>query len=155
MLPFSAYLCLLALGASQGLPPEVVRGSWSQVALLTPGQRVEVHPFTGKRVRGQFRSSDTETLSIEAKSGQISFKRTDVRVLKVRRGSGRVRNAAIGAAIGGGIAGGITIAVLHRDLDDSLAVAIILVMAASGAAIGFAIGMIPAAYNTIYEVNRP
>ena len=151
----TAYFCLLTLYAPLMEAQEVRRGSWNQVAALTTGQRIEIHPFDGKRVRGRFRASDAESVSIDANKDIFTVKRADVRLLKVRRASGRVRNAGLGAAIGGGIGGGVTAGILHGDLDDSLAVAIILVMAVAGASAGFAIGLIPAAYNTLYEAQRP
>jgi hypothetical protein len=149
------YLCLLMLLTPVLPAQEVKRGSWSQVAALTPGQRIELHPFKGNRVRGEVLSATPDGVSIELQSGQVTFDRRDVRVVKVRRGSSRFRNAAIGALIGGGIAGGVSAAALHRDNDDGMAAAITLILTMIGAGAGFAVGLIPTAYSDIYEAQRP
>jgi hypothetical protein len=154
MIRHVAFVCLLGL-ITPLLAQQSRRGDWSQVASLTTNQGIELHPFRGSRLRGRFLAATPQTISLDLQSGQRTFNRTDVRLIKVRRGSARIRNAGFGALIGGGIAGGVSAAALHRDFDDGLGAAITVLLTMIGAGVGFAVGLIPAAYGTLYEAQRP
>ncbi|MEJ7608851.1 MAG: hypothetical protein WKF37_21900 [Bryobacteraceae bacterium] len=153
MMKTIAWLAIFSILAP-ALPGQTLKkGNWNQVAMLDVGQKLEIYPHSGDPVRGKFQSTTPENISILAGSRNLTTARSEVRVLKVRRKAGRLRNAWIGAAIGGGILGGITLAAVGGDLG-GLGAAVVGVLGGLGAFVGFVVGMIPAAYTTLYEVER-
>src|SRR5689334_11273406 len=82
---------------------------WTQLGQrLRAGDRIQVYPkASGSKSEGIFvRSSDTE-IRLTAGNKEIALERSQIRRIKVKRASARVRNGLIGAAIGGGATGGL------------------------------------------------
>jgi hypothetical protein len=150
-----ALLCILLLLTSALQAQTVTGGSWSSVQLLSAGQDIEVHRFGMPRVSGNFVSATPDAVVVGQRSGRVMVPRTDVREVKVRRASRRLRNGAIGAAIGAGAGGGVTALALHRDFDgDGLAAAITVIIAMIGAGVGFGIGLAIPGYGTVYRAVK-
>jgi hypothetical protein len=85
----------------------------------------------------------------------VTVPRTDVREVKVRRASRRVRNGVIGAAIGAGVGAGATAIALRGDFDgDGLAAAIAVIVAMIGAGVGLGIGLAIPGYGTVYKAEK-
>jgi hypothetical protein len=149
-----ALLCAFLLLPCTAPAQQRADESWDAIARLKPQVKVEVHSFNGKKIRGEFRSATADSVSLLSQSGELTLARADVREFKVRRTSGRFRNAGVGAAIGGGVVGGILAAILRGDLnDDGLALPVFIVFTATAAIVGFGIGVAFPGYNTIYRVK--
>ncbi len=80
--------------------------SWGSVQLINMGQNIEVHRFGAERVSGKFLSITSDAIVVGGGSGNVTVPRTDVREVKTRRASKRLRNGAVGAAIGAGVGAG-------------------------------------------------
>ena len=80
--------------------------------------------------------------------------RSEVREIKLRRGSGRLKNAGIGAAVGAGVGAGLGLAVTGGDLED-LGAAVFALLTTVGTVAGFGLGFIPPGYGTIYKADQP
>lgn len=146
-------VCLLAtLSAADA--QEVTRGSWQQVMALTPGERIRVEEFGGKRITGRLAAATPDSVTIATSSGESKFERAGVRQVSVRRASARTRNAAIGAAVGAGVGVGLSVALLAAGGGSDAAREIVAAGTAIGAGIGFGLGWIPSGYATMYKARR-
>jgi hypothetical protein len=152
MRSLGSLICVLVLLQGSVAAQQPGKGSWDAITQLRRQEKVEVYPVKGKRTRGVFRSATNDSVTVSRDSRDITFAKSDVREVKVRRTSGRFRNAGIGAAVGGGIVGGIIAIAIRGDFDDGMALAIFTVFTSVAALTGFAIGVAFPGYNTIYKV---
>ncbi len=81
--------------------------SWEALHELKSGDRIEVVDDAGKQHKGIYAAHSADAISLTSRNSQVSIDRAHVRRVKVRSGTRRVRNLAIGAGIG--LALGLTI----------------------------------------------
>ena len=127
---------------------------WQRVESVTPGTQIQVKRFDKTKVKGRFVSAGDSALTVTAEGGELRIARTDIRQVRVRRASGRLKGGAIGAAIGA--AGGIVVAIaLGGALTDGDGVSseAAAALGALGAGIGFGIGLIPPGYVEVYKAR--
>ena len=74
--------------------------------------------------------------------------------MKLRKASGRAKNAGIGAAVGAGVGAGIGVAVIQGDFED-LGAAIFTIFIMIGSAVGFGLGFLAPGYGTVYKAQQP
>jgi hypothetical protein len=128
---------------------------WQRVQSLAPGTEVQVRPFDGKTVNGRFVSAEESALTVRLESTEMRIGRSEIRLVRAKRGSARLKGGAIGAAIGA--AAGLLIAVaLDGALTDGNGVSreAAGVLSALGGGIGFGLGVIPTGYVKIYKARR-
>jgi hypothetical protein len=138
------------LTAVQKAPPP--DAAWNRVQSLKPGEKVEVHRITKKKLRGALVSVASDSITVEVQNLPIAIPRSEIRRLKVESESQRSKNAAIGAGIGAG--GGIAAAIiLDGALTDGNGVSgsAAVLLGGLGSAAGFVIRIMRRAYKTIYE----
>ena len=148
--------CMLMLLLVPGAPAQTVTsGGWGSVQLLNEGQKIQIQRFTTDPVAGKFLSATPDAVVVRQRSGDMTISRTDVREVKARRASRRLRNGAIGAAIGAGAAAGVTALAVRDDFDggDGLGAAVTLVLGIMGAGVGFVVGMLSPGYGPVYKAT--
>ena len=157
---FIRFLCCVALSyaltpsdaQSQVSTGKTSGAEWLQVRSLSPGEQVQVRLVTKKKIHGSVVSVTDSELVVSAKSGQVNIARSEIRQIGVKRDSARLKKGAIGAAIGAasGVIGGV---IADGALSDGNGVneGATAKLAALGAAIGFGVKALPAAYSTIYK----
>lgn len=125
---------------------------WSTVQALHPGDFVEVRLQKKETFRGTLVSSTEIALTVDAKSGQTTTARSDIKEVKVKRGRGRsqILGAAIGAA-----SGVATAAILDGALTDGngMSGSAAVFFGAVGAAVGLAITSFRSDYKTVYKAR--
>ncbi len=129
---------------------------WTQLRQrLQPGDRIQVYSKTQRsKSEGIFvRSSDTE-IRLTADHKEIGLERPQIRSIKVRRTSARVRDGLIGAAIGGGATAAIAGGISARYGDGPFPPEIIGGAIALGTGIGFLVGIGAPGYQTVYKAPR-
>jgi hypothetical protein len=151
---FVSYLCIALLLAPFAEGQNATRGTWESVRSITPGRKVQVYGFGPERFDGQFGSASADSITVTSKSGERTVPRSGIREIKLRKPSGRMKNAGISAAVGGGIGGGVGLAITGGHVD-GLEGALVLFLAGLGAVAGFAGGSIPAGYGTVYKAQQP
>jgi hypothetical protein len=150
-----AFLCILLLLAPEIQSQTVTGGSWGSVQLLNIGQNIEVHRFGTERVSGKFLSVTPDAIVVGRGSGNVTVPRTDVREVKTRRASRRLRNGVVGTATGAGVGAGATALALRGDFDgDGLAAAITVIVAMIGAGVGLGIGLAIPGHWTVYKAVK-
>jgi hypothetical protein len=150
-----ALSCMLMVLIASAQAQTVTEGSWGSVQLLNEGQKMQVHRFGTDSVTGKFLSATPDAVVVRQRSGNVTVLRTDVREVRARQASRRLRNGAIGAAIGAGAAGGVTALAVRDDFGEGggLGAGITFVLAMMGAGIGFVIGMLPPGYGPVYKAT--
>jgi hypothetical protein len=154
--------CCLALstdhiamaGGSQAPPDDRTTAQWQRVQSLLPGVQLQVRRLDKTTVKGSFVSADDSAITVKAEIGESRIARSDIRQVRAKRGSARLKGGAIGAAIGA--AGGIAIAVaLGGALTDGDGVSseAAAALGALGGGIGLAVGLIPTGYTKIYDAR--
>ena len=78
--------------------------SWTNLRDLSPGKRIEIIHTDGKSVNGSFVSWSAESITVHAKTQELSIARADVLRVRERRGPAATW---IGAGIGAGAGAGI------------------------------------------------
>jgi hypothetical protein len=149
-----SYLCITLL-LLPALPAQtVISGGWTNVQSITPGRKVQVYRFGTDRVDGEFRSASADGLVLASKAGERNIARREIREVKLRKASGRAKNAGIGAAVGAGVGAGIGLAVIRGDFED-LGAAIFVIFTMIGSAAGFGLGFLAPGYGTVYKAQQP
>ena len=148
-----SYLCIALLFTPIAKSQTVTRGDWATVQSLTPGRRVQVHRFGTDRVDGPFRSASADSIVVGTRTGDRTVSRTEIREVKLRKASGRLKNGAVGAAVGGGLGAGLGLAITRGDLED-LGAAILAFLTVVGASAGFGLGLIAPGYGTVYKADQ-
>ena len=158
----AAAYCMLALSAhlvaadreSQTATEGQSSAQWKRVQLVTPGAHIQVKRFDKTTVNGRFVSASDNALTIRAESGEARVARSEIRQVRVKRASGRLKRGAIGAAIGAasGVAIGVAMGGAMTD-GDGVSSGGTAAMGALGAGIGLGLGLIPAGYVAIYKVR--
>jgi hypothetical protein len=100
-------LMVLILGMALALPspassPQTRQGSWENVGRIAPGDTVMVVLNSTQSNEGKFKTSSTDSITIQTKSGEESFQRENVLRISARGQKHRGRNVLIGASIGAG-----------------------------------------------------
>ena len=141
-------------GGSQTKTEEQSSAQWKRVQSVAPGAQIQVKRFDKTTLNGRFVSAVDSALTISSDSGETRIARSDIRQVRARRASGRLKGGAIGAAIGA--AAGITIAVaLGGALTDGDGVSseAAAALGALGAGIGLGLGLIPPGYVEVYKAR--
>ena len=128
--------------------------SWSNLAGLRAGQKIEVVDMKLKAVTGNFSAFTGDAISLLAGKDQITISRADVLSVKNRGASHRKRNTLLGLAIGaaGGVAAGAILGA--RSSEDGEIPVFLIVTAPVGAGIGGAVGaVLPAGQVTVYRAK--
>jgi len=156
----TALCCLMALNGrlvagefnGQGVPDQQISVQWQRVQSLSPGAYVEVSQSDKKKVRGRMVSTAVDALTIATDHGELNILRTDIRQVRLKRDSARLKGASIGAAIGAasGVAIGVALGGALTD-GDGVSLEAAAKLGALGAGIGFGIGLIPTGYTTVYK----
>jgi hypothetical protein len=154
---------LTAVAHSQGPGADRNRRELGFRPAAQHGQNIEVHRFGAEPVSGKFLSVTPDVIVVGRGSGSVTVLRTDVRQVKARRASRRLRNGVVGAAIGVGVgaaigvgvgAGGTAFAV-RGDFDgDGLAAALTVIVAMIGAGVGLGVGLTIPGYGTVYKAVK-
>ena len=134
--------------------PEQSSAQWQRVQSLAPGAHIQIKRFDKTTVKGRLISTDDKAMTVSAKGSELSIPKTDIRQVRARRASGRIKGGAIGAAIGA--ASGIAIAIaLGGTLTDGDGVSseAAVALGTLGAGIGFGLGLVPPGYVAIYEAR--
>jgi hypothetical protein len=129
-----------------------VRGDWSAVQSLAPGEKIAVHLKDGDRLTGRFDTASDTNISFKRDGKQVTLTRESIGRVQVSRGKTRWKGALVGAGIGGGLGtagGGYLVA---RGANVPALVGGSVLGAAAGAAVGAAIGL-GTNYDTIYEAR--
>jgi hypothetical protein len=115
---------------------------------------VQVRRFDKTTVKGRFSSASDGTLVVTTDGGDVSLDRGDVRQVRVRRASARLRGGALGAVIGAAAGIGIAVALGGALTDgDGVSSEAAAALGTLGGGIGFAAGLIPRGYTTIYKAR--
>jgi hypothetical protein len=160
----SSLLSLVLTSTAFGQTEEAKKGSWQNVLGLSPGAKVRVLRMDSTETSGRVETISTAGIGISSKSGVVSVRRSDVRLVTVPRPvSRRGRHVALAAMIGAGAGAGIlgtAVAIDNRALsnDGRLLAGHALLGALGGALIGAAIGaplgLVVSGHETIYERRR-
>jgi hypothetical protein len=128
--------------------------SWDELRGLRSGETVKVMDTAGKEYRGTFRSVSPESITIQTEQGEQAIGRRQVRRVRVRSSSRRIRNLLIGAAVGVAIGATIdqTLGVYFRNESNQTAAARAVTYIAPIGIFG-GIGAALPGYRTIYK-NR-
>ena len=139
--------------AALTLPAAAIEG-WDRVASLAHGTKIEVLPQgrSQPHIKGTVLSSSPEALRVQANSGEFSWQRAEIRIVKIAAPGRRTRNGLIGVAIGGavGLAIGEGVCVYCRNEGHPG-------FGAAGLAVGAGVGALaslPTPYQTIYKAPR-
>jgi hypothetical protein len=159
---FMAILLTPLLGSAQAQP--VASGSqtkqplseWTNLSVLTPGQKIEIVEKSRTKHRGGFVLLTDTSISIREAAGEGAILRQDVRSVKVKKG--RLRHAAIwgigGAAAGVGAGVLLTNAASKTDPSASSSDAGIIAGGVIGAIVGLlagaGVGSLIPAYRALY-----
>ena len=141
---FAVLLCGLPLAAE----------SWDVVRGLDPGRPVEVRNAAGEDRRGALRAVSADSISLQTDKGEITFQRADVRRVRVKSGSRRVRSILIGVAIGatiGLIADNTVGAYVRNETGEGTGARAVTYLAPIG--IFGAIGAALSPYRTVYRAR--
>lgn len=97
-------ICVLAVsGAALAQTP----ASWGNLSVLRAGQDIQVVEVTSKKHLGSFVNVSDTAISFRETAGDRTLQKQDVRSVRLRKGSRRLRHTLIGAAIGAGAGAGI------------------------------------------------
>jgi hypothetical protein len=127
------------------------RGSWNNISILDSGQKIQVRDRAGNQSDGKFVAASLDDLTVRYSGREVVIPRADVSRVRVRSSAGRLKNGGIGAAIGGGVTSAIVLISSRGEEKDSLYLAVLVVLGAMGATAGFVVGLLPAAWKTVYE----
>jgi hypothetical protein len=131
---------------------KAIRGDWSAVQTLSPGEKIVVRLKDGDRLKGSFDSANDTGINFKHDGKQVTLTRESIGRVQINRGKARLKGALAGAAIGGGLGtagGGYLVA---RGANVPALVGSSIFGAAAGAAIGAAFGL-GTNYDTIYEAR--
>ena len=149
-----AYLFALLICAAQAAAPATPNDAWERVGTIAAGTELRVETAAGKREGRLVSANDTGITLRRGDAPEETIARADVRRVRARQGSHRMRNTIIGSAIGLG-AGAIVYGTLGGLLKNEGAEGVevlLLLPAAAGALIGAAL---PAKRMvTVYQVPR-
>jgi hypothetical protein len=123
--------------------------SWDNLAKIQAGQRIEVVDTKFRKFNGKFVSVTREEFSLRVKNEVVTFQKSEVARVGLRRS--RSRRAFIGMLIGLGIGGGLTpMGWAAGEENGSAALALLPVGLGLGAGIGAAL---PPSYQKVYQVE--
>jgi hypothetical protein len=149
----TAMLCIAPLTLSvQSVQAQTVAPGWETVQALPAGSNVQVVSVASGKFKGALITATADSLMLRDGSGDRSIARAEVRELKVRDQSRRIRRGIITTLIGlgaGAAAGWAACVYCANEGHDMLT----LPGAAGGAAIG-AVGFAFPGYRTVYKVAR-
>lgn len=146
-------ILLLLLGAPAALAAQEQHRSWSNLAGLRPGRKIEVIEFNMKRHAGDFLAVTDELLTLKESGSDVSIKREDIARVSTSSGPRRGEHALIGLVVGGaigaaiGAASGSSTGFLGGSSRGIAALVGIVIGAPSGAVVG---AVIPA-HTTLYR----
>jgi ferric-dicitrate binding protein FerR (iron transport regulator) len=147
-----ALILVLALVAPVAAQSTNMRGDWSAVQSLSPGEKIAVRLKDGDRLTGRFDSATDTNINFKHDGKQVTLTRESIGRVQINRGKSRVKGALVGAGIGGGVgtaAGGYLVA---RGAYVPALVGGSIVGVAVGATVGAVIGL-GTNYDTIYEAR--
>ena len=131
---------------------KAVRGDWSEVQTISPGEKIVVRLKDGDRLTGRFDSASDTNINFKHNGKQLTLTRESIGRVQISRGPARLKGALIGAGIGAGLGtagGGYLVA---RGANVPALVGGSVLGTAAGAALGAAIGF-GTNYDTIYEAR--
>lgn len=86
------------------------QSGWAKLSALQPGAQIQVVDTSAKVHSGSFVSASDTAIDLRGTSSEQSIQKSDVRQVKLVKGSSRGRHALIGGAIGAGAGAGIGVA---------------------------------------------
>jgi hypothetical protein len=126
---------------------------WSSVQSISRDTQVKVRT-TSADVSGAFSSASADSIVVRTDSGERAIQRSDVRQVKMRSRSRRIRNGVLGTAIGVGAGIGLGIAICPGCSGEGKPLKFIGPFVAVGVGIGAAAGFGPHAYQTVYKAPK-
>ena len=140
-------LVLMVLLSCNGFAQTKDKSSWENLKELKQGQKIQVIQWNSVTFEGKFKSISEDAVVFEVKRMDLVIKRKDIR--RVAKASGRGTHALIGLGIGAA-AGVVGMSAAKGD-GIYTAVALLPVLAGSGAAVGAAMPT----KSVIYELTKP
>jgi|GEM_PF-2684743 len=135
--------------------------SWSSLAKIEPGKKIEVVKMDSTSIKGEFSDYDDESISLIKKGKIVICARKDVKTVGLQGASKRKKHVLMGMAIGAGAGFLLGLSTTSNDdsgfefiSDQTVMTALALMGAGAGAGIGAAL---PAhTYGLIYAAgDRP
>ncbi|MGB2590624.1 MAG: hypothetical protein WAJ96_08235 [Candidatus Acidiferrum sp.] len=103
----SMVIALCVLGMPCLSSAQAANSSWTNLNALRPGQKLQLVEMNSKKDNGIFVSVTDAAITLQQKSGEQTFRRQDVRIVRLMKNKHRLRNTLIGAGIGAGVGAGI------------------------------------------------
>ena len=145
---------LLAFGVAALTLPAAQMDGWDRVSSLAPGTKIEVLPQDRSQphIKGTLLSASPEALRVQARSGELAWQRSEIRIVKIEAPGRRARNGLIGVAIGAaaGLAIGEAVCVYCRNEGHP---GFGIAGLAAGAGVG-ALAFLPTPYQTVFKAPR-
>jgi hypothetical protein len=126
---------------------------WSNLSALRPGQKIQVVETNSKKHTGIFVNVSDTAIASRDNAGEQTFRKPEVRSVKLMENGHRMRHVLIGAAVGAGVGAGVTAAgwEQHGFLGGKGAGA--AVGAVIGGVVGAIVGALLPSHKTIYSVS--
>lgn len=123
---------------------------WNIVQNIPRDSQVKVKTVNGD-VAGSVASVSADSIAVRTNSGERAIARTDVKQIKIRSHSRRIRNGVLGTAIGVGAGIGIGVAICPGCQGEGKPYKFIGPLVVIGGGLGAAVGFGPPAYQSIYK----
>lgn len=146
---------ILAMALVLALPVTAASSDWATVTALPAGKQVVVIPVAreAKLVQGTLTGAAADSLTVRQKSGEVSLRREEVRVVKVENRSRRPLNGALGIGIGAAVGAAIGGLACVSCPNEGHGYKYVGAGLAVGAGIG-ALMLLPTPFRTVYKAPK-